>query len=90
MPAVLGCIPESRHAREAHAILDNPEELAVGEVLRFREAQIGRLRVKSVPDHRMAAPIIVVARRAVIREVQPRNAQVFLGSDHRVLGGSGV
>src|SRR6267378_1846889 len=81
---------ESRHAGASHTILDNPEELAVREVLRRSQAQIGRVRIKPLAVQGLAVAVIVVARRAMIREVQLRCTQVFLRGDDRVLGGSGV
>jgi len=48
------------------------------------------VRIKTLAVQGVAAAVIVVARRAMIREVQPRCTQVFLRGDDRVLGGSGV
>jgi hypothetical protein len=87
---VLHWIRESRHAGEADTILDNPEEIAVREVLCFLEAKIGRVWIKTLAEQGLAAAVIVVARCAMIREVQSRYAQVLFGSDNRVWGGSGV
>src|SRR5262249_18239944 len=49
-----------RHAGEAHAVLDDVEELAVGERLRLRGAQVGRPRREVASDRGVAAAVVSV------------------------------
>lgn len=75
--AMVSLAAERRHSCKAHSILDHPENLAVREVLRFRLAEIRRSRVKTASDHRVAAAVVPMADRAVIREVQPRVSHIL-------------
>lgn len=68
---------ESRHAREAHAVFNDPKKFTVGKFLCFRLSQVGRLRIEASAEERVPAPIIPVARRAMIGKVQPRLAKTF-------------
>src|ERR1700722_10854662 len=45
------CATKGRHSREAHAIFDDPENIAVRKFLRFFGAQIGWLGVQSAAKH---------------------------------------
>src|ERR1700686_2118602 len=59
-----------RHAREAHAIFNNPENFAVGELLRLLQAQVRRLRIYIAADHSISTSVVGVADGAVIGKVQ--------------------
>ncbi len=73
-PPVLAAIGKRRHSREPHAVLDDPEQLAVGKILRFRQTQIRWLGVKATANHRLPAAVVAVADSAMIGKMQPRIA----------------
>jgi len=75
---------ESRHAREAHAVFYDPKKLAVGKFLRLIHSQVGRLGILAPADERVAAAIIPVACRAMIRKMQPRVAKIFRCTGDRI------
>src|SRR5438552_9858745 len=62
---------ERGHTGKAHAVLDDPKNIAVRKFLRFVGPEIGRLGVKSAPNLRVATAVIAVANRAVVGEVEP-------------------
>ncbi len=65
-----GAAAERRHAGEAHAVLDDVEELAIGEVLRVGQPHVRSLREEVAPVRRPgAAAVVAVAERAVAREM---------------------
>ena len=84
--SVLAAIGKRRHSREPHTILDDPEQLAVGEILRFRQAQIRWLGVEATPNHGLPAAVVGVADGAMIREMKPRIAQILGRGEQRILG----
>src|SRR6266446_1212949 len=59
--SVLAAIGKRRHSREPHAILDDPEQLAVGKILCFRQAQIRWLGVEATANHGLPAAVVGVA-----------------------------
>ena len=61
---------ECRHAREAHTVFDNPENLTVGKILRLGFAEVWRLGVHATSHHGVAAAIVAVADGAMVREVK--------------------
>ena len=77
---------ERGHACKPHAVFDDPEQFAVAQVLRGGTPQIGRLGIEAVAYWRVAAPVVSVTNRAVIRKMQSRVALSFCGVQHRVLG----
>src|SRR6266481_9734053 len=83
VPAAIG---KCRHSRKAHAILDDPEQLAVRKVLRFRQTQIRWLGVEAAPNHGLPAAVVGMADGAMIREMQPRIAQILRRDEQRILG----
>src|SRR6267378_4465997 len=70
--SVLAASGKCRHSCEAHAILDDPEQFAVGKILRFRLAQIRWLGVEAAANHGLTAAVVAVADGAMIREMHPR------------------
>src|SRR5580704_74232 len=60
------------HAGKAHAVLDNPEKLPVGVILCLSLAQVGRFRVQAAAKQPVAAAIVGMTDRAVVREMEPR------------------
>src|SRR5437660_8680660 len=83
VPAAIG---KCRHSCKAHPVLDDPEQLAVGEVLRFRQTQIRWLGVEATANHGLPAAVVAVADGAMIREMQTRIAQVLRRDEQRILG----
>ncbi len=75
---------ESRHAREAHAVFNDPEKFTIGKFLRLRQSHVGGFRIEALADERVAAAVIGMARGAMVGKVQPRLAKIFRG------GGDGV
>src|SRR5580700_11727108 len=84
--SVLAAIGKRWHSRESHAILDDPEQLAVGKILRFRLTQIRWLGVEATANHALPAAVVGVADGAMIREMKPRIAQILRRVEHRILG----
>ena len=84
--SVLAATGKCRHSREAHAILDDPEQFAVGKILRFRQAQIRWLGIEATANHALPAAVVGVADGAMIREMKPRIAQILRRVEHRILG----
>src|ERR1700682_473727 len=88
--SVLAASGECRHSREAHAILDDPEQFAVGKILRFRLAQIRWLGVEATANHGLPAAVVGVADGAMIREMQLRIAQILRRGEQGILGQSRI
>src|SRR6266850_8228217 len=80
VPAAIG---KRRHSREPHAILDDPEQLAVCKVLRFRQTQIRWLGVEATANHGLPAAVVGVADGAMIREMKLRIAQILRRVEQR-------
>src|SRR5437879_12136070 len=83
--SVLAALGKCRHSRESHAILDDPEQFAVGKILRFRQAQIRWLGVEATSNHALPAAVVGVADGAMIREMKPRIAQILRRVEQRIL-----
>jgi len=73
------------HAREAHAVFDDPEKFTIRKFLRLRQSQVWRFRVEALADERVAAAAIGMARGAVVGEMQPRLAKIFRGGGDRIV-----
>ena len=84
--SVLAAIGKRRHSREPHPILDDPEQLAVGKTLRFRQAQIRWLGIEATSNHGLPAAVVGMADGAMIREMQPRIAQILRRDEQGILG----
>ena len=84
--SVLAAIGKRRHSREPHAILDDPEQLAVGKILCFGQAQIRWLGVEATANHGLPAAVVGVADGAMIREMKLRIAQILRRVEQRILG----
>src|SRR5205807_10281621 len=52
-----------RHAGEPDAVFDNPEQLAVAQLLGLRFAQVRRLGIEAIADWRIAAAIVPMTNR---------------------------
>ncbi len=78
------------HAAQADAVFDDVEQLAVGLVLRFFGAHVGRLGVHSLPHGNLAAAIVGVTGGAVIGPVLTRFGENFGGGGYRILLLSGT
>src|SRR5512137_269933 len=78
-PAVVFCTGRSKswHAGESHAVFDDPEKLPVRKLLSFSQTQVWRLRIHAFAKHRVPAAVIRMARRAVIRKMQPGLAHIL-------------
>src|SRR6266478_695399 len=61
-------VAPGRHARKTDAILDDVADLAVGKILRLRQAQIWRLGVEIAANLGLAAAVVSVAGRAAVDE----------------------
>src|SRR5882724_13001548 len=90
LPAVLAApmltaTGKRRHTRKSHAILDDPEKLAVAKILRLPQTQVRWLGVEAIADHSLSAPIVSMTDGAMIREVKPRVAHVLCRGKHRIL-----
>src|SRR6266403_1536396 len=88
LPAILfRTVPAAkcRHAREANAVLDNPENLAIRQLLCLRPPQVRRLWIQIAPEWRVTAPVICVADGAVIRKMQTSVAKNFWCVRYRIL-----
>src|SRR3989442_14481028 len=83
--SMLAAIGKCWHSGEPHAVLDDPEQLPIRKVLRFRQTQIRRLGVESIANYALSTPVVGLANRAVIRRMQPRIAQFFRRGNHRLL-----
>ena len=57
------------HPRQPHSVLDDVEDLAVGESLCFARLHVGRLGIEVAADLRLASAVIAVTKRAVVGEV---------------------
>src|ERR1700722_15160696 len=66
----VGTSAKGWHARKAHSVFDDPKKFAVGKLLGLLQTKVGRLRVQTFTVHRVAAAIVAVAARAMIREVR--------------------
>src|SRR5229473_7585361 len=84
--SMLAAHGKCRHSREAYAILDDPEQFAVGKILRFRQAQIRWLGVQATANPGLPAAVVAVADGAMIREMKPRIAQILRRYEHGILG----
>src|SRR5437879_944743 len=71
LPVVLIVPAPSGHASEPDAVLDDVQQLTIGEVLRRVLPQVRRGWVEPFVDHRLSAPVVRVAEGAVVREVIP-------------------
>jgi hypothetical protein len=67
----------SRHAREAHPILDDVVDLPVREILRLRRSQIWRLGIEIAPDFGHTGTVRTMANRASREEIIARLLQIF-------------
>src|SRR5260370_6194501 len=81
-------------ACESHAVLDNPETLAIGKLLRLLGAQVRRLGIQTFADRGVAGSFVAMADGAVIGEMQARVAKIARRGWHRILllagtGGNG-
>src|SRR5258705_7745566 len=65
-----------RHAREAYAVFNNPENLAICQLLRLLTPQIWRLWIQIASKRCVTASVIRVAYGAVIGEVQSSVAKI--------------
>src|SRR5246127_1565012 len=65
------------HSGKAHAVLDDPENVAVRKLLRLVSAKIGWLGIQSMAKHGIAAAVVAMADGAVIGEVQTSLALNF-------------
>src|SRR5258707_12395416 len=66
LPTVLlrsGRAAKRGHPRETYSIFDNPEKLAVRELLRFLPAQVRRLGIKIAAYRRVSAAVISMSDR---------------------------
>src|SRR5713226_1299493 len=82
------------HACEAHAVLDDPEKLAIGKLLRLLGAQVRRLGIEALADRGIAGSFVAVADGAMIGEMQARVAKIVRRGWDRILllagtGGNG-
>src|SRR3954471_7491087 len=67
--ALFATVSPGWHSGQPDSVLDDVEKLTIGEVLRARQAQVGRRR-KQIPAHLgAAAPVVRVADGAVVGEV---------------------
>lgn len=71
LPVLKVLAAPTRHSHEANPVLDDVKDLSFGEALRFWLTQVRRRRVKSGVNLGLAAAIIRVTDRAMIREVIP-------------------
>ena len=69
---VISSAAERGHPSKSHAVLDNPEQLAVAQVLGGGQAHVWRLGVEIAPHFGGATAVVGMAARAVIRKVLPR------------------
>ena len=77
------CSPRG-HAREADAVFDDREDLAIGESLGIRASHVGHRRIEAAAHGGVAAAIVGVARGAVVGEVLERLGHHGVGPRHRV------
>ena len=61
-----------RHAGQAYAIVNDVEQLPIGERLCVSLAHVGRLGIQMLPDLGLPAAVIAVAGGAMIGKVRPR------------------
>ena len=92
LPTVLLSVDAAkrRHPGEPDAVLDDPKQLAVGKPLRFRQAQIRRLWVQTFTVQGIAAAIVGVTRRAMIREVPHWFSQSLIGRHDGIVLAAGI
>src|ERR1700682_1869195 len=83
--SVLAAARKCRHSREAHAILDDPEQFAVGKILRCRLTQIRWLGVEAASNRGLTAAVVGVTDGAMIREMQLRIAQILRRGEQGIL-----
>ena len=76
--------PPCGHPRQADAVLDDREQLAIGEFLRCRGAHVRRRRVQPPADLGISTAVVRVTHGAMIREVFKTFFEHRLGSLHRV------
>src|SRR6266853_1324064 len=67
--ALLASVTPGRHAGEPNAVLDDVEQLAVGELLRRRQPQIRRPWIEIAAHLRLPASVVRVADGAMVREM---------------------
>src|SRR5260370_14623082 len=84
--SMLAAIGKCWHSREPHAILDDPEKLAVGKILRFRQTHIRRFGVEAIANRRLPAAVVAMTDGAMIREMKPRVAQILRRGEQAALG----
>ena len=77
-------IPECRHPRQPHAVLNDVMDFAVGEILRFGPPQIRRFGIKIRADPRPSIAILAVAARAVAGKILARLLQEVRGRGPRI------
>src|SRR5260370_5285872 len=78
------CAP-LRHACKAHAILYDVIQLAIGELLSFRQAHIRSPGIQFSADLRHAAAGIAVAARAVVGKVAASLDEKLRAGANRIL-----
>jgi hypothetical protein len=61
-------ISPGRHARQPDPIPDDVVDFAIAQVLRGGPAEIGRLRIKILPNRRFSVSIVAMAVRAALSE----------------------
>src|SRR5258706_10633951 len=81
--ALLASVSPGGHAGEPNAVLDDVEQLTVGELLRARQPQIRRPWIEVAAYLRPAAPVVCMADRAMIREVGTASNPHFIRGGHR-------
>src|SRR5688572_21711264 len=75
---------EPRHAGEPDPMLDEIEQLAVGEALRGPGREIGRPRVEIATVHGVAPAVVRVAGGAMVSEVGASSAQNLVVERHGI------
>ena len=51
----------ARHAGEPHAVRDDVVDFSVGQILRLRQRQVGRLGIEIAADQSLAGAVVAVA-----------------------------
>src|SRR5687767_1610690 len=75
-----------RHSRETNAVVNNVEQLSVGQGLGFGQSHVGSLRVQVLSNLGLPAAVICVTGSAVIGEVRPGISQNLLARLDWILG----
>src|SRR6266853_6870687 len=84
LPVILIVPSPPGHASKADAVLDDVEQLAVGQMLCCVLSQIRRGWVKPSINHRLPGPVVRMAEGAVVREVIPPLSDVERARRQRV------